>query len=83
MNLKPLIAIAALLISGSALAQQGSQDTPNFILGHGFLQPATPQTWDYPPGHQMKDSNVSLPVTGTKEDESAKSRNGTEGREQK
>jgi len=84
MDFKPIIVAGALLISGSALAQQAPQQaTNNFILGHGFLQPAATPTSDYPPGHQMKDSSVSMPASRAATGERAKSWNGIDAGERK
>ena len=80
MYLKTTIVAGALLISASAFAQQDPQkESPNYILGHGILQPADQQSWDYPPGHQMNDSHASLRSDAAVPERTAKSRNGTDG----
>jgi hypothetical protein len=69
---------ATLLISAPAFAQQATeQQTPNFILGHGFLQPVPPSS-DYPPGHTMANVQAS-PRPGSQSDRAAQSRNETDG----
>jgi hypothetical protein len=59
MYLKWMTIAGALLISAAAFAQQApQQDTANFILGHGFLQPVQPSS-DCPPGHAMTERAAS------------------------
>jgi len=65
MLLKPIIITGAILLAASAFAQSAEKQAPNFILGHGALQPQAPST-DYPPGHQLEGRNASLP-TGNSE----------------
>jgi hypothetical protein len=67
---KSIVVASALLASGAAFAQQAPQKD-NFILGHGFVTPATTQITI--PGHQTKD--VRLPANA---DAADKSRNGTQ-----
>jgi hypothetical protein len=54
------ITVAGVLLSVPALAQQAPQhEAPNFILGHGMLQPANPPSSDYPPGHSIATAHAS------------------------
>ena len=74
MRFKFALIAAALLISATAFAQPAPrQETPNFILGHGVLQPVQPPS-DYPPGHAMTDTQASL-RDGSRSDRAAQSRN--------
>lgn len=78
MYLKSTIIVAALLIAPPSFAQQAAQqDTPNFILGHGFLPPAPPSR-DYPPGHTMTETQASLRGGTAAPERAAQSRNGTD-----
>jgi hypothetical protein len=78
MYLKSIVMAGALLAAVPALAQQAAQqERPNFILGHGFLQPAHPQSSDYPPGHSVATVSASR-LDEARPERTAPSRTGTD-----